>query len=245
MVMKVLGIDIGGSAIKYGWMEGKGDLFGLDVLATPAPATPKRLANEVMALSLRHDVPRIGVAFPAVVRHGVVGSHAHIDDSWLGVNGELLFSECTGKPVTLINDADAALLAEREWGVCRGVQGSVLYLTLGTGIGSAMMVDGRIWWNSELGHLHLPRGLEAEAWAAASCRTAEDLDWAQWAARLNEVLSELVRLCHPERMVLAGGIVSHFDTFAPYLNLPIPVIPSRLGNRAGLMGAALAAINAV
>jgi len=244
--VNVLGIDIGGSSIKFSrCMANARDGFTpIQQVATRQPATPESLANQVEAIVAGQKPDAIGIAFPAVVRKGAVHSCAHIDPSWLGVNGEVVFSQHTGSPVTLLNDADAALLAEREWGICNGVSGSVLMLTLGTGIGSALMVDGRIWWNSELGHLYLPRGLEAEVWAAASVRTEANLDWSEWAERLNEVLDELTRLFNPDLIVLGGGISADFHCFGNELKGTTPVKPSELGNKAGYMGAALAAMKA-
>lgn len=239
-----LGIDIGGSSIKYGLVS-KSDSFNLITvksLETPKPATPEVLAECVSQIVSEHKSNCVGIAFPAVVRGGIVHTAAHVDPAWVNVDGKAVFGAKIPHLKALLNDADAALLAEREWGACRGFSGAVLMLTLGTGIGSAMMVDGVLWPNSELGHTYLAQGLEAEQWAAASIKIKEQLSWESWGRRLNAVLREMQRLCHPDLMVLGGGVSESFDAYAAFLDVPIPIIPSALGNRAGVAGAALAGL---
>lgn len=210
-------------------------------ILTPQPPTPEAMAH-VLALLVDHFswTGPIGVALPAVVQHGVVRTAANIDESWVGVDAAALFSEAAGRSVTIVNDADAAGLAEARFGAAKGVNGTVVVVTLGTGIGTAVLVDGVLVPNTELGHLRI-RGKEAERRAAESVRERKGLSWKQWAERLEEYFVELERLLWPDRIVVGGGVSKKSEKFIPRFDLRAEVVPAQLLNEAGIVGAALAA----
>lgn len=240
----VLGVDVGGSAIKAGLVS-VGDGKVLDSSATKAvpPSTrPADIADQVAKIvrSLDWDGP-VGVTLPSVVINNIVRSAANIDKSWLGLNAQELFSlHLPGSPaVSIINDADAAGMAEIKFGNPRARSGAAIFLTLGTGIGSAMLVDGVLFPNSELGHLSID-GMEAEHRAAAVQKTRNDWTFEEWAQQLNCVLNEYEKLFSPELFVIGGGISADFDQWEAYLHCKTPVVPAQLRNQAGVIGAALA-----
>lgn len=240
----VLGIDIGGSGMKAAPIDpGTGELladrFRID---TPQPATPVAMADVARQL-VEHFQWRgpVGVAFPAVVRGGVVYSAANIDRSWIGTDADALFSEATGCDVSVINDADAAGLAEMRFGAGRGRCGVVIVLTFGTGIGSGMFVDGTLVPNTEIGHLEID-GEDAELRAAASARTREDLSWSKWAVRVNRYLREVVKLFSPELIVIGGGVSRKADKFLDLLDPGCEITGATLTNEAGIVGAAMNAL---
>lgn len=245
-----LGIDIGGTAIKYGVVDtDTGALAGpLAQLPTPNPATPAAMAaamRELLAeVELWDAVPlphtAAGIAFPAIIRHGTAHSAANISEDWIGLQVNELLGAALGRPATTINDADAAGLAEAAQGAGKGQGGTVLVLTLGTGIGSALVVNGMLVPNLELGHLELGGG-KAEASTSAVARERDGLDWAGYAARLQEYLAHVEFLFSPELIILGGGISVRHAEFLPHLNLRTPVVPAQLHNSAGVVGAALAA----
>jgi polyphosphate glucokinase len=182
----------------------------------------------------------IGCTFPAVIKKGVVHTAANVHDDWIGVNGEKLLSKKTGCAVLLLNDADAAGVAEMKYGAGRGRDGVVFVLTLGTGIGSAIFVDGTLMPNTELGHLMM-KGREAEHYASDRIRKEEDLSWKQWSRRLNEYLSMLEFLFSPDLFILGGGVSKKHKKYLKHLDVRTPVVPAQLRNKAGIIGAALAA----
>ncbi len=245
-----LGIDIGGTSIKYGVVDiESGALAGpLAQLPTPNPATPRAMAEamrELLAAVELWDAAPLphtaaGIAFPAIIRHGTAHSAANISDDWIGLQVNELLGEALGRPATTINDADAAGLAEASRGAGRGQGGTVLVLTLGTGIGSALVVDGTLVPNFELGHLELGGG-KAEASTSAVAREREGLDWAGYAARLQDYLAHVEFLFSPELIILGGGISVRHAEFLPLISLRTPVVPAQLHNSAGVVGAALAA----
>ncbi len=175
---------------------------------------------------------------PGIVRHGVVGSAANIDDAWIGTDADALFTRATGRSVRVLNDADAAGLAEVRFGAARGQNGLVIVTTLGTGIGSALVHDGVLVPNSELGHLELD-GHVAEKRAANSIRESEDLSMEKWAKRLTAYYRMLERLFSPDMFVVGGGISKHAASFLPMVDVETPIIPALLLNKAGIIGAAL------
>ena len=179
-----------------------------------------------------------GVTLPAVVRAGVVETAANIDPGWIGTDAVDLLQQATGRRVAVVNDADAAGVAEMRFGAGRGITGLVLMLTLGTGIGTAMFVDGILVPNTELGHLPL-KGGDAEDYAAESVRDAEGLTYRQWAKRLQKYLRLVERLVWPELIIIGGGVSRHADQFLPHIDLNTPMVPARLHNDAGIVGAAL------
>lgn len=236
----VLGIDIGGTEIKvarflaHSWQE---DVSKFS-LPTPKPATPESIAKILNAVVKDLPASSIGIAFPAVIKNGLVTTAANVNSSWLSVNGKCFFEGSIGKSITIMNDADAALVAESRFGCCINEKGSILMLTLGTGIGSALMFDGTLWPNSELGHLWLPRGMEAEHLAAAVRKKEEKLNWKQYSQRVFEVLEAYENLLNPSLIVLGGGISESFEQMKPYLPCSVEVRPAALGNKAGALGAA-------
>lgn len=237
----VLGIDIGGTGIKGAPVDlATGTLTADRVrLLTPVPATPKAVAGVVVELiaQLGVDGP-VGLTLPAVVSKGVVRTAANIDRQWLGVDAVELFGKATGRQVAVVNDADAAGLAEVRYGAGKGRTGVVVVITLGTGIGSALFVDGILVPNSELGHLPLHHG-DAEDWAAESVREGEGLSWHDYAHRLQKYLNLVHRLLWPELVIIGGGISKKSDKFLPRLDLPAEIVPAQLLNDAGIVGAAM------
>lgn len=239
-----LGIDIGGSGIKGAPVDLDRGALVVDRLKfpTPQPALPGAVADVVAQIThaLGNQVPArspVGVTFPAVVQQGVARSAANVDPSWIGVNVSTLLSERTGREVFAVNDADAAAVAEHRFGAARGANGTVLVTTLGTGIGSALLVDGRLVPNTELGHIELD-GRDAETWAAASVKEREGLSFPAWAERLQRYYSAVCALVWPDLIVVGGGVSREADQFLPLLDLPCPIVAAHLRNTAGILGAA-------
>ena len=244
MTDEVLGIDVGGSSVKAGLVDvERGTISGVLISApTPRPCTPASLMPVLVALAgrLAGATGRAGVAFPSVIKRGTAYTAANIDASWIGTNGAALAAEALGRPVLMLNDADAAGIAEMRFGSGRGCTGAVVMLTFGTGIGAALFTGGKLFANTELGHLVL-RGMDAEKWTSAQVRTAEGLDFPGWVARVNEYLAELHRLLWPDVFILGGAVSERFDEFAPLLRSPAEIRPALYANQAGVVGAALAA----
>ena len=237
----VVGVDIGGTGIKGAAVDvEKGELAGERVrLSTPSPATPNavpRVVAEVLD-QVGVDGP-VGLTLPAVVRDGIVETASNIDQSWIGVDAVELFSKTTGRPVAVVNDADAAGIAAVRFGAGRDVAGVVLLITLGTGIGSALLVDGILVPNSELGHLPLHHG-DAEDWAAESIRETDDLSWHKYAHRLQTYLELVQRVLWPQLIIIGGGVSKKADKFLPKIELRTPVVAAPLMNDAGIIGAAV------
>jgi polyphosphate glucokinase len=238
----VLGIDIGGSGIKGALVDvDTGELVGeRHRIATPDPSTPDAVASVVVEI-VRHfdyDGP-IGCTFPAVVQHGVTHTAANVDASWIGAPAADVLSAATGMDVTLLNDADAAGIAEMAFGAGRGKRGTVFMLTFGTGIGSALFVDGVLVPNTELGHIELD-GREAEPWASNRARKEEELSWKKWGKRVKRYLQYLEMLFSPDLFILGGGVSKKIHKFGKYLEITTPVVPAALRNEAGIVGAAWA-----
>ncbi len=242
--MEILGIDIGGSGIKGAPVNTETGEFTHERyrLPTPQPAKPDAVAETVreVARFFNWEGP-IGCTFPAIVKNGIMHSAANVDDAWIGTNGQALFEEATGLPVHVLNDADAAGIAEMIFGAGRGHEGVVMMLTLGTGIGSALFVDGTLVPNLELGHLEI-RGKAAEERASDRIRQEKDLSWEKWARRLNEYLERLDFLFSPDLMIIGGGVSKRADKFLPLLNVNAKLVPAELQNDAGIVGAALSAM---
>jgi polyphosphate glucokinase len=240
-----LGIDIGGSGVKGAPVDLVIGEFLEEryKISTPQPSTPEAVADVVGMIAesffdtLPADAP-IGVTIPGIVKHGVVKSAANIDQAWKGCNGEELFSARLGRHVHLVNDADAAGVAELRYGAAKGRDGLVILATLGTGIGIALMYDGVLIPNAEFGHLEL-NGYDAETRAAASVREREGLSYEAWATtRLQPYFSHLEFLLSPDLFVVGGGVSRKSEKFLPYLHLETPIIPAALRNGAGIIGAA-------
>jgi polyphosphate glucokinase len=245
---KPLGIDIGGSGIKGAPVDlKKGDLAQSRLkILTPQPATPDAVADVVDQIvenfaDVTGDSP-IGVTVPAVVIRGTVLSAANIDPTWINTDAEALIKKHTGRAVTVLNDADAAGLAELHYGAAKGVMGLVILTTLGTGIGSALIYDGQLVPNSELGHLEID-GYDAEDRAASSVKDNEHLDWDEYVERLQTYYDTIEKLFSPDLIVVGGGISRDGDQFLPKLKLRCPIVPAQLRNQAGIIGAARRAVD--
>lgn len=239
----VVGIDIGGSGTKGAPVDLTAGRFAAPRvrLPTPSPATPERVAEVVAELLVQLDTPGpIGVTLPAVVRGGMVETASNIDETWIGTDAPELFGRVTGRPVVVVNDADAAGLAEVRFGAGRGRTGVAVLVTLGTGIGSAVFVDGTLVPNTELGHLPLHEG-DAEDWAAESIRERDDLSWKQWAHRLQRYLELVERMLWPQLIIIGGGVSKRAHKFLPRIEIRTELVPAELHNDAGIIGAALVA----
>ncbi|MCU0309930.1 MAG: ROK family protein [Acidimicrobiales bacterium] len=241
--MKALGIDIGGTGIKGAVVDTKRGRLLTDRLRllTPQPATPEAVAGIVgeVARHFEWDGP-IGCTFPGVTKGGSVHTAANLDDGWIGLHAAGLFAEASGCPVSVVNDADAAGEAEAAFGAGHGQPGLVITVTLGTGIGTALVIDGRLVPNTELGHLPL-RGGGAEQWAANSVRERLELSWEEWAARVDEYLHLVESLFWPDLFIIGGGVAKKAEHFVPLLTCRTEVVPAELLNQAGIVGGAMAA----
>ncbi len=241
--MEILGVDIGGSGIKGAPVDLEtGQLArSRKKILTPQPSTPEAVAAVVVELVTHFDWEGpIGCTLPSVVRHGIVHSAANIDKAWIGVDGEKLLRKATGQDVTLLNDADAAGIAEMRFGAGRDRNGVVFILTFGTGIGSGVFVDGHLHPNTELGHLEF-KGMDAEHYAAARVREAERLTYKKWGIRVNEYLEHLENVFSPDLFIIGGGVSRKLEKFEQYLVVETEVVPAQLRNEAGIVGAALIA----
>ena len=247
MTDEVLGIDVGGSSVKAGLVDLKaGRLTGELISApTPRPSTPVAVTGVLAGLAARlpAGAGRVGVAFPSVIKDGTAYSAANIDAARLGTNGVALASRALARPVLFLNDADAAGLAEMRFGSGRGCTGTVVMLTFGTGIGTALFTGGKLFPNSELGHLEL-HGMDAEKWASAQVRSAQGLDFPAWSARVNDYLLAMHKLLWPDVFILGGAVSERFAEFAPLLRSPAELRPAYFAGQAGVVGAALAAAEA-
>ena len=245
--MTAIGIDIGGTGIKGAVVDlTTGELLSDRVkLATPPGGRPKDIvetARELLATvsAGTGDLP-IGVCFPAVVKNGHTMSAANISTKWIGLAAEELFEKGLGVPIHFVNDADAAGYAESQFGAAKGVPGVVLLTTLGTGIGSALLNDGVLVPNTELGHLEID-GHDYETRAAYSAKERENLSWEKWAGRLQKYYTTLEKLFSPDLFVVGGGVSKNHEDFLPLLNLKTRIIPAVHRNNAGILGAAALAV---
>ena len=241
--MEILGIDIGGSGIKGAIVDTESGDFVTERLRseTPQPATPQAVAEVVGEISAHFnwDAP-IGCTFPAVVQRGVTKTAANVHQSWIGTDAVSLLQTKTGNPVIVLNDADAAGIAEMEFGAGRGRDGLVAILTLGTGIGSSLFTDGHLVPNTELGHLII-RGKDAEERATDRARQEKGYSWKQWGKRVSEYLEYLESLIWPDLFIIGGGVSKQYDKFFPFITCKTEIVPAQLRNRAGIVGAAVAA----
>jgi polyphosphate glucokinase len=240
--VEVLGIDIGGSGIKAAPVEvttGTLTRERIKVL-TPRPAKPEAIAEAVRGLVAEFGWSgRAGITFPGVVTNGVIRTAANLDSTWIGVGARDLFGTATGLEVQVINDADAAGQAEMRFGAGTGQTGTVVMLTFGTGIGSALFIDGILVPNTEFGHIEI-RGKDAEKRASERAREVHDLDWAHWAGLVDEYMSHLEALLWPDLFIVGGGVSRKADKFLPLLEgLSARVVPAKMHNDAGIVGAAL------
>jgi len=241
--MKVLGIDVGGSSIKAGLVDvAAARLEGNMVsLPTPKPSRPTAVMQQVAVLGAQlPGAKAAGFAFPSVVKNNIARTAANVDSSWIGTDGAALASGALGMPARFLNDADAAGLAEMRWGAGRDTAGTVIMLTFGTGIGTAMFSDGKLLPNTEFGHIQI-RGADAEEWASARVRTEQKLDFPEWIERVNEYLHLIHSLFWPDVFILGGAVSEHYDQFAPLLRSTAEIRQASFAGQAGVMGAALAA----
>ena len=238
---KILGIDIGGSGVKGAIVNTKKGKLITDRfrIPTPQPAKPESVADVIREITehFKWNGP-VGVGFPGVIQRGIARTAANVDDSWIDKDLNRLFSDTTGCKVHVVNDADAAGMAEAKFGAGRGETGVVLLITVGTGLGTVLFVNGKPVPNLELGHILL-HGDDAELYASDAVRKSEDLDWETWAGRFNEYLLRLEELIWPDKIIIGGGASKKEGKFFPYLTTKAPVVPASLMNEAGIVGAAL------
>ena len=248
MTNLAIGVDIGGTGIKAALVDvTTGQLVSERVkIATPAGGKPSDIVDAtkqiVDQLTPDHSVP-VGIAFPSAIRHGVTLLAANISQEWVGLEAEKYFEAELGRGITFVNDADAAGLAEVRFGAAKGQQGLVIMTTLGTGIGGAFIYNGVLIPNAELGHLEID-GHDAETRASNAVRERKNLSWERWAKRLQRYYSHVEMLFSPELFIVGGGVSKHSAEFLPLLDLRTPIVPAKLLNNAGLMGAAVLAAEA-
>jgi len=241
--MELLGIDIGGSGIKGAIVDTEKGEFVQDRMRipTPQPAKPEPVADVVNQIAEHFSWKGpIGCTFPAVVKHGVTLSAANVDDDWIGTDAKSLLQDTIGSPVVVLNDADAAGIAEVKFGAGKGRDGLIVILTLGTGIGSAFFMNGVLIPNTEFGHLKI-RGKDAEDRASDRIRQEKDYSWKKWGKRLSEYFQYLEFLFTPDLFIIGGGVSKKYDKFFPYIDCNTEIVPAQLRNQAGIVGAAMAA----
>ncbi|MFD8941719.1 polyphosphate--glucose phosphotransferase [Streptomyces californicus] len=242
--MEIFGVDIGGSGIKGAPVDlDRGDLAQeRHKVLTPQPATPKGVADCVAEVVGHFDWSGpVGVTFPGVVTDGVTRTAANVDKGWIDTDARALLGERIGQPVTILNDADAAGVAEMTFGAGKGRTGTVILLTFGTGIGSAVFTGGELVPNTELGHLEL-HGHEAEKHASTKAKDDGDLSWQHWAHRVQKYLLHVEMLFSPELFIIGGGVSRKADKFLPLIEkVRAEIVPAQLQNNAGIVGAAMAA----
>lgn len=241
--MKILGIDVGGSGIKGAVVDTKKgelitDRYRLD---TPRSRKPIPMAKVVAKVANHFSWQGpIGCGFPTVIQHGVAKRQGNLHEKWVNTDIEALFSEHTGCLITVINDADAAGLAEMNFGAGRGQDGVVIIITIGTGLGTAVFTSGHLVPSTEFGHIEM-NCFDAEEQASDAIRKKEDLSWQEWAERFDQYLTQLNMLFWPDLIILGGGVSKKFNRFESYLTVPVKIVPAQLLNEAGIVGAALAA----
>jgi polyphosphate glucokinase len=238
---KILGIDIGGSGVKGALVDTKNGKLVTERhrIPTPQPPTPEAVA-EVIGKIVKHFKWKgpVGVGFPGVIQQGVARTAANLDDSWINQDLNALFSEATGCRVHVVNDADAAGMAEMKFGAGKGVKGTVILITVGTGLGTVIFTNGKLVPNLELGHVIL-HGADAELYASDAARSNHQLEWETWAGRFDEYLHRIEDLVWPDKIIIGGGASKKGEKFFPFLNTNAPVVPAKLMNEAGIVGAAL------
>jgi len=244
--MVVLGIDIGGSGMKGALVNSEtGEMLTERYrIPTPSSRKPKEMAEVVKKIveHFDHKGP-VGVGFPTIIRHGVCKSVGNLHKKWKNVNVRELFSNATGLPVTVINDADAAGYATMNYGIGKGKEGLVVMITIGTGLGSGAFYNGELIPNFELGQIPYKKYKKIEDWAAASAKEREGLSYKQWGKRFNVFLKYVDLIISPDYIILGGGTSKQFDEYKDYITIETPVVPAELRNQAGIVGAAAAALH--
>lgn len=244
--MEVLGIDIGGSGMKGALVNSvTGEMLTKRYrIPTPTSRKPKAMA-EVVAQLVKHFDHKgpVGVGFPTIIKHGICKSPGNLHKKWLGVNVKELFSEATGLPVTVVNDADAAGYATMNYGIGKGKKGLVVMITIGTGLGSGAFFDGELIPNFELGQIPYKKFKKIELWAADSAKTRDGLTYKQWGKRFNKFLHYVELIIAPDLIILGGGASKDFDQYKDCIKIDTTVIPAELRNQAGIVGAAAAALH--
>lgn len=236
----ILGVDVGGSGIKGALVDVQsGEMKTERIrLLTPKPATPDAVAKTFKELVDIHKWSgRIGCGFPAIIKNGIAYSAANVDKSWINTNVEAIFSEASSCPVKAVNDADAAGLAEMRFGAGKGKNGVVIMITIGSGLGSALFINGQLVPNTEFGHFFLHNQV-AEHYASNNARQKYDLSWEDWGKRFNEYLNHIERLFSPDLVMLGGGISKRYNDYKEFIDLNEKVIPAKMLNNAGTIGAA-------
>lgn len=239
----VLGIDVGGTGIKGAMVDTiNGELVSEKIkYATPQPSTPESVMTVINQLIDDFDCREksFGCGFPSIIKNNVCHSASNIDDGWIGKDLQQFFFQHTGSKVTFVNDADAAAVAEMTHGLGKGKMGTVILLTLGTGIGSGIFLDGRLFPNSEFGHLLYKKSV-FEHYASNGARKKNDLSWKEWGKELNVFLNHVDFIINPDLFILGGGVSKYYeDKFAKYINVKTPVVRASMGNNAGIIGAAM------
>lgn len=242
---KAIGIDIGGTGIKGALVNTKKGVLLSERIRfdTPEGATPEEVAQRVSSIVEQLDVDSdtpVGICFPAVVKKGVTLSAANVSPKWVGLDAEKLFSKALDRKVIILNDADAAGVAEIKYGAGSDRKGLVLMVTLGTGIGTALFMNGRLIPNTELGHLEID-GVDYETMAAFSAKERENLSFADWAKRLTKYFNQVDRLLSPDLIIVGGGVSKQYEEFLPLIETKMKLVPAQSKNNAGIIGAAFVA----
>lgn len=240
--MQILGIDVGGTGIKAAIVETTtGELISERTrVETPRPATPEAIGKTLKKVIADHKWSGpVGMGFPAAIQHGIARTAANVDKSFIGLAAAEFFSKATGHTIYMANDADVAGMAEMRFGAGKDNPGVVLIITIGTGLGTALFSDGHLMPNTELGHVFLSNGVEAERYASEAVRITKDLKWKDWGERLNLYLTTMESLLWPDLIVLGGGVSEKLVKFSPMITTKAPVVAASFLNQAGIVGAAL------
>ena len=244
--MEILGIDVGGSGMKGGIVNTEtGEMISERFrIPTPESRKPEDMAAVIAEIVNQFDYKgKVGCGFPTVIKKGFCKSPGNLDPSWVGVNVEKLFEDKTGLDFTVVNDADIAGYASMEYGVGKGIEGLVLMITIGTGLGSGAFYNGKLIPNFELGQIPYKKYDKIELWAAASAKEREELSYKKWGKRFNKFLEYVDLIVAPDLILLGGGTSKDFDEFKEYIKIDTPIIPAELQNHAGIIGAAAAAVH--
>lgn len=245
LTMNVLGIDIGGSGMKGALVNATTGEMVTERFRIPTPKSrkPKDMAKVLKKIveHFDHKGP-IGVGFPTIIKNGVCMAYGNLSEDWLGVNAETLFSEACGLPVTVINDADAAGAAVMNYGIGKGKKGLVMMITIGTGLGSGAFLNGELLPNFELGQIPYKKYKKIELYASNAAKERDDLNYKEWGKRFNKFLELVEIITCPDLIILGGGSSKDFDKYKQQIKIETPVIPAELGNHAGIIGAAAAAL---